>query len=112
MAKNHPLDIAAKSEQGLLVRLGRLIGRIVDRRYHLDGVSVAVKRGGDRAGVAAWHLAEEGVRGDGGDVGDHTRQCARGNGVIGGDWQYPLIPPIPPTNTNRPIGCGGETDDP
>jgi len=70
IAKNHPLDIGAKTEQGMLVRLGKLVGGIVDRWYSLDddtrSSAVAVKRVGNKAGGVAWQLRRGGSGGSGG----------------------------------------------
>lgn len=105
VAKNHPLDIAAKSDHGLLVRLGRLIGGLVDRWYAVtDDGTVAVKRLDGRAGVVAWRLVERvdgGVGGTGGCAPRHmTREsnsitAVAGVGEVTGD--IPPTPSIPTT---------------
>ncbi len=104
VAKNHPLDIASKSDHGLLVRLGRLIGRLVDRWYAIgNDVPVAVKRLDGRAGVVAWRLVERAVGGDGGAGGSVPRHVSREEeppvavGGVGEVTEH--IPPNPPIPT-------------
>ncbi len=98
VAKNHPLNISSKTDQGMLVRLGRLIGGIVDRRYTLgeDG-GVAVRRVGNKPGGVAWRLIE-GSEGGGsvGSGGSYPSSHAR-NGGREGDWDHPPNPPNPPS---------------
>ena len=91
-AREHPLDIVAKTEQGALVRLGRLIGSIVDRWYTLDvGTVWAVKRLPGKPGGIAWRLVQ---REDQEDREDPTRQCVRGKVETEGDRRILLILPI------------------
>jgi hypothetical protein len=102
IAKTHPLDITAKTDQGMLVRLGRLIGRLVDRWFTLEGgkgtTTVAVKRIGDKPGGVAWHLAS---REDREDREDCTRQRTREYAGRDGGGEHPPDPPYPP-NTIEP----------
>jgi hypothetical protein len=66
LAKNHALPIGAKTDHGMLVRLGMLVGGIVDRWYRLeDALVVGVKRDKGRRGVVAWRLEQGGSGGSG-----------------------------------------------
>jgi hypothetical protein len=59
IAKDHALDIAAKSDQGMLVRLGRLVQSLEDRTYNLgDGLEVKVRRGGSHQRAVLWGLSK------------------------------------------------------
>jgi hypothetical protein len=56
-ARNHPLPLTAKSDQGQLVQLGRLIASIVDRRFTVgNSLQLAVHRAGDYRKVALRRL--------------------------------------------------------
>jgi hypothetical protein len=106
IAKSHPLDITAKNDHGMLVRLGRLIGRIVDRWFRLtDGPSVAVKRTGGRAGIDGWRLVERVDGGNGGSGGNAPRQRARGNVQFEVSGDNPPNPPNPPTEPEAELPC-------
>ena len=101
VAKPHALDIAAKTDLGVLRRLGRLIASIVDRWYHLSEgptPTLAVKRTKGRAGVAGWRLEEQGNGGLGGFGGLPTRHCAR---ELGEMELTGLTQPIPPNHPNE-----------
>jgi hypothetical protein len=57
LAKNHPLPIASRSEQGGLIRLGKLIQSLEDRQYDLgEELVVAVRRSGEFRRAVLWRL--------------------------------------------------------
>lgn len=59
IAKRHGIDIEARSDHGMLKRLGSLITSLVDRHYMLDEtLTVAIKRDGAWARVAVWRLRQ------------------------------------------------------
>ena len=105
LAKTHPLDITAKTDQGMLVRLGRLIGRLVDRWFTVEGPTgstpVAVKRVGDKPGGVAWCLEVASGREDTEDREDCTRQRTRGNAGRQGGGEHP------PDHTDPPLAEPG-----
>lgn len=74
-AKGHPLDIQAKTDQGSLIRLGRLIGDHADRPYTLGDETVYIRRRkDDRDGVNRWQL-EVVPAGSAGSAGNGTRHA-------------------------------------
>jgi len=59
-AKGHPLQIASRTEQGQLIRLGQLIQSLEDRRYNLgERLIVTIKRAGEFRRAVLWRLACE-----------------------------------------------------
>jgi putative DNA primase/helicase len=60
LAKDQALDIAAKTEHGQLVRLGRLVASLEDRQYDLGGgLLLAVRRAGREQRAVRWCLSRE-----------------------------------------------------
>src|SRR5262249_1975215 len=59
LAKRYPLPIASRTEHGTLIRLGKLIESLEDRRYDLgQGVMVVIRRAGDFRRAVLWQLVE------------------------------------------------------
>lgn len=59
LARQHPLPIAAKSEHGMLVRLGQLLRTLEDQVYTLEGCRIVVGRAGeDPHGAILWRLLQ------------------------------------------------------
>jgi putative DNA primase/helicase len=58
IAKNHPLGLVGKNDQGLLVSLGRLVQRLEDRQYTLDAATVTVRRGRKSHSAVLWRLEQ------------------------------------------------------
>lgn len=78
LAKGHPLPIASKSEQGMLIRLGQLVQSLEDRRYSLGDLAVTVRRAGEFKRAVLWSLAGESYESS--ESSSATRSArARGN---------------------------------
>jgi putative DNA primase/helicase len=70
-AREHALPIASATEHGLVIRLGRLLASIEDRRYALeDGPTVAVGREGGRSNGVFWRLRRVPQDGECGESGE------------------------------------------
>lgn len=79
-AKQHALDIAGKTDQAELVRLGQLLASLVDRAYNLgDGLVVAVRRAGERQRAVLWTLNRESLVADSPET--HSSQVRSTAGV-------------------------------
>jgi hypothetical protein len=60
LAKGHPLQIASRSDQGALIRLGQLVKSLEDRWYDLgERLRVAVRRAGAAKRAVLWRLVGE-----------------------------------------------------
>jgi hypothetical protein len=105
IAKEHELPIDAKSDLGMLTRLGRIVRSLRERRFVLSDAAVVVRQAGIVKGTPLWQLKQVG-RGDLGDPGDPSsvNAYARARAHARAEREpaetgSPTSPPSPPDNS-------------